>query len=88
MPSRDPPTAEPSDDRHATHHDQETETPMHENAHHHDRNEPPGLVGTVVRYEDAPDEYTVHPPDATEGELVTTWLTAREGAFVDLTEMR
>jgi hypothetical protein len=49
---------------------------------------PPVLLSTVVHYEDAPDECTLYPRDATEAELVTTWLTAREGSFVALEDMR
>jgi hypothetical protein len=48
----------------------------------------PELVGTLVRYDGAPDEYTVHPPDATETELLTTWLTAERADLVDLDRMR
>jgi len=37
---------------------------------------------------DGPDELTLFPADAEEFELMTTWLTAREGSYVALSEMR
>ncbi|MFC4357659.1 hypothetical protein ACFO0N_06815 [Halobium salinum] len=68
---------------------------MYENTPRHDPSDdsaadyhPPELVGTVVRYDGAPDECTVYPRDATEAELLTTWITAAESSFVDLEEMR
>lgn len=42
------------------------------------------LRATVVEYDDAPDECTMYPEDASEWERMTTWITAREGSFVDL----
>jgi hypothetical protein len=61
---------------------------------HHETSPPdpdsdgPALVGTLVRYDDAPDEYTVHPPDAAEPDLLTTWLTVEREDLVDLDGMR
>ena len=42
----------------------------------------PRLEGTVVRYDDRPDECTIHPTDPTEGERTTAWITAKEGSYV------
>jgi hypothetical protein len=42
----------------------------------------------IVEYDDAPDECTIYPADAQEWELMTRWITAREGSYVDLEEMR
>ncbi|SEP21566.1 hypothetical protein SAMN04487948_12223 [Halogranum amylolyticum] len=42
----------------------------------------------ITEYDDSPDECTVYPADAEEWELMTRWITAREGSYVDLEEMR
>lgn len=47
-----------------------------------------GLVATVVRYEKVPDECTIHPVDATDEELMTSWITALEGSFVAMPDVR
>lgn len=46
------------------------------------------LAVTVVRYSDAPDRCTLHPPDATGEERLTRWLSADTDAFVDLASRR
>ena len=51
------------------------------------------LAGTVVearivRYDDQPDELTLYPRDISRGRQATTWISAREGSFVDLQEHR
>ncbi|MUV58260.1 hypothetical protein SAMN04487947_2936 [Halogeometricum rufum] len=46
------------------------------------------LVGTVVEYDDAPDECTVYPLHADEDERLTTWISAKDDSFVELDEMR
>jgi hypothetical protein len=46
------------------------------------------LVGTVVEYDDAPDECTVYPLHADDEERLTTWISAKEDSFVGLDEMR
>ncbi|ADE04094.1 MULTISPECIES: DUF7511 domain-containing protein [Haloferax] len=46
------------------------------------------LVAIVAPYDDAPDECTIFPAGLTEDELLTTWLSAQEGAYVALAEMR
>ncbi len=48
----------------------------------------PSLQGTVVRYDDKPDEYTLHPPNPTDRECTTTWITAEEGSYVSPFEWR
>lgn len=42
----------------------------------------PMLKGTVVRYDDEPDECTLHPPEPTDRERTTAWITAKEGSYV------
>ena len=42
----------------------------------------------TVENEDALDECAVFPREATEDELMTNWITAHEGSFVDLESMR
>ena len=49
---------------------------------------PPPLHGVLLRRRRRPDEYTVYPPALDDVDLLTTWMTAREGSFVDLAEMR
>jgi hypothetical protein len=46
------------------------------------------LALTVVRYSDAPDRCTLHPPDASGQERLTRWLSADTDAFVDLATRR
>lgn len=48
----------------------------------------PDLEATVVHHDDGHAECTIYPVDADETELVTTWITADEGAFVSLEAMR
>lgn len=50
--------------------------------------QPPMLAATIDRSGDRPATCTLHPPDATDAERVTAWLTAEADAFVDLDEMR
>ena len=45
-------------------------------------------VARIETYDDAPDECTLYPADATSAELPTTWLSAKEGSYVSLAEMR
>jgi len=42
------------------------------------------LRATVVEYEDAPDECTIFPPGVSQMERMTTWISAKEGSYVDL----
>ncbi|MFD1635131.1 DUF7511 domain-containing protein [Haloplanus ruber] len=46
------------------------------------------LRSIVVTYEGAADRRTLYPPDATEVERLTHWLTADADAFHHLDEMR
>lgn len=46
------------------------------------------LEHVTVEYEDAPDACTMYPRTCSEDDLATHWITAEEGAFVDLTTMR
>lgn len=42
----------------------------------------------VVPADDAPAECTIFPVDAEDEELVTTWISAEDGSFVALEDMR
>jgi hypothetical protein len=46
------------------------------------------LRAEIVEYDDAPNECTIFPTDAQEWELMTRWITAAEGSYVDLEAMR
>lgn len=46
------------------------------------------LTAEVVEYADEPTECTIYPGDAPAELLLTTWVSAREGSFVKLGEMR
>ena len=48
----------------------------------------PDLEHITVENEDAPDECAIFPCDATENELLTTWVTAQEGSYIDLESIR
>jgi hypothetical protein len=48
----------------------------------------PAYEARVVAYDDEPDECTIFPADADDDELVTTWISAKEGAYVSLEAMR
>ncbi|OYR39792.1 hypothetical protein DJ82_05085 [Halorubrum sp. Ib24] len=48
----------------------------------------PTLEGTVVRYDDKPDECTLHPSEPTERECTTAWITAKEGSYVSAVAWR
>ena len=49
---------------------------------------PPALVSTVVTYADSPDRRTVYPPGLSSVARMSTWFTADDDAFVDVSEMR
>lgn len=42
------------------------------------------LGSTIVEYEDAPDECTIYPRGVSGGARTTTWISAKEGSYVDL----
>ncbi|GGJ07268.1 hypothetical protein GCM10008995_16410 [Halobellus salinus] len=48
----------------------------------------PVRVARIESYDDDPDECTIYPADATAADLTTTWITAREGSFTRLDDMR
>ena len=45
------------------------------------------LDHVVVENDGAPDECAIFPLEANETELLTAWISAHEGAFVDLESM-
>jgi hypothetical protein len=47
-----------------------------------------GYAATVVSHDDAPNECTVFPIDASDEERVTTWVSASGDSFVPLAEWR
>jgi hypothetical protein len=49
---------------------------------------PDSLTAVVVERDDALDECTLYPEDAAEEDLVTEWITAEEGSYVELESMR
>jgi hypothetical protein len=48
----------------------------------------PALAAEVVVSQDRPAECTLFPPEADDFERMTTWITAREGSFVSLDDVR
>ena len=46
------------------------------------------LEATVVTYDDAPDQCTIYPRAAPEEYRTTAWITASEGTYCDILEMR
>lgn len=46
------------------------------------------LAAEIVVSRDHPAECTLYPADASGMELMTSWITAREGSFVSLERMR
>ena len=48
----------------------------------------PRYDAEIVRYDDAPDECTIYPADTEEWDLLTTWISAAEGSYVELAAMR
>lgn len=55
-------------------------------------NEPPGvapaLVAEIVMAGDGQKECTIFPPDSTGHDRLIRWITAGEGSYVHLAEMR
>lgn len=45
------------------------------------------LIATVIKHDLRPDECTIYPRDVTDEELVTKWITAEEGSYVELEAM-
>jgi hypothetical protein len=53
------------------------------------RDAPPIDYRAVVEeYDDAPDECTIFPRSAKAESVTTEWITAREGSFVALADVR
>ena len=46
------------------------------------------LAAEIIVSQNRPAECTVFPPDATDFERLTTWITAKEGSFISLEDMR
>ena len=53
-----------------------------------DHSRRPLIEGTIVRYDDKPDECTLHPAEPTPREYTTRWITAEEGSYVSVTSWR
>lgn len=49
---------------------------------------PAELEHVTVEYEDAPSACTLYPRRCSESDLVTHWITAEEGSFVDRSDVR
>lgn len=52
-----------------------------------DRDPASGVIAVVEEYDDGPDECTIY-PDGDNRRLLTEWVSAEEGSFVSLDEMR
>ncbi|ELZ91456.1 hypothetical protein C440_14119 [Haloferax mucosum ATCC BAA-1512] len=48
----------------------------------------PHLTSRIITRDDGREECTIHPSNAGPNELLTTWVTALDGTFVDLDTMR
>ena len=46
------------------------------------------IKATVARYNDRPDECTLHPAHPDSGKRTTEWVTAKRGAYVSLAAWR
>lgn len=46
------------------------------------------ITTTVVTYDDAPDECTIHPANVSVGETTTAWISAEEGSFISIEDSR
>lgn len=53
-----------------------------------DGSEPDPLTATIERYEDQADICTIHPVEPPEDRAVTAWISAEEGSFMAITEVR
>jgi len=52
------------------------------------RADPPTLELALVKYADRPDRCTIHPPDATGIERMSTWISVDRSLVVDAASMR
>jgi len=48
----------------------------------------PRLELALVRYDDRPDRCTIHPPETTGVERMSTWLSVDRSLVVDVASMR
>lgn len=56
---------------------------------HVDAPSPPLELGSViVTYENQPTECTIYQSEGGEGDRMAAWVTATEGSFVDLRDVR
>lgn len=46
------------------------------------------LTATVVEYEDEPDQCTIHPENVPEGQRTKEWISAKEGSYFILEDLR
>lgn len=46
------------------------------------------LASVVVEYTNEPDECTIFPTNVSREELLTRWISARDGSYVDLEAIR
>lgn len=54
----------------------------------HSAETPPRLASTLVTYTDGADRRTVYPPGLPSVARMSTWFTADDDAFVELSRMR
>ena len=59
-----------------------------DHARRRSNDEAPEWISVVESHDDAPDECTIYPLGCPDHELVTTWITAQEGSFVDVDDVR
>lgn len=48
----------------------------------------PVLAAEILLHRDGPAECTIYPAEASDLERLSTWITAKEGSFVNLDETR
>ena len=46
------------------------------------------ITATLVTYEDRDDECTLHPVDPRDGKRTTEWITAKQGAYIEVASWR
>jgi hypothetical protein len=49
---------------------------------------PVALESIIERYEDQPDECTIFQSDVSDRRRLSTWISAKEGSYVDLVMCR
>lgn len=63
-------------------------TPSTHTGHRTDNDTTTHLEHVTVENENAPDACTMYPRECSESEMATHWVTALEGSFVAVSEMR